>query len=113
MVLFSLMGWFVAYVAASKKAKSEEAICLLSAANAAKAMKDYVAAANLYREAAEHGSKDAQYNLGVFHAKGFGVSKNDEPAAKFFMRRLTKAMLRRKASSTIAAATELACPRII
>jgi hypothetical protein len=45
---------------------------------------DYVKAAQWYREAAENGDPNAQYNLGTMHYHGRGVSQDSAEAARWF-----------------------------
>ena len=46
--------------------------------------KDYAAAANLYRKAAEQGYAIAQYKLGYCCEKGIGTEKNDKEAVNWY-----------------------------
>ena len=46
--------------------------------------KDNDEAVKWYREAAEQGHADAQYNLGYMYEKGLGVKKDKAEAEKWF-----------------------------
>ncbi len=48
--------------------------------------KDYTSAFPLLKKAAEAGSLDAQYNLGIFYENAFGTIKNDSAAAYWFLK---------------------------
>ena len=56
----------------------------LEDANAAHEKGDDATALRLTRAEAEHGSADAQYNLGVIYFTGQGVPRDDTEAAKWF-----------------------------
>jgi localization factor PodJL len=45
---------------------------------------DYQLAARWFRQAADHGVNDSQYNLGILYARGIGVETNMAEAYKWF-----------------------------
>lgn len=47
---------------------------------------DYETALRLFRELADHGQANAQYNVGVMYAKGRGAPQNDAEALQWFRR---------------------------
>ena len=47
---------------------------------------DYAAALREWQPLAEQGDADAQYNLGVMHAEGKGVPRDDRMAAQWYRR---------------------------
>src|SRR3954468_412302 len=53
-------------------------------AGAAYSRGDYATALRLFRQLADQGRANAQYNLGVMYAKGRGVPENDVEAVKWF-----------------------------
>lgn len=44
----------------------------------------YVEAVAAWRELAEHGSAEAQYNLGICYANGWGVAQSREAAVEWY-----------------------------
>jgi len=50
---------------------------------------DYVAAAQLFERAAEHGLADSQYNLGILYETGLGVPMDRVTAYKWYTRAAT------------------------
>ena len=56
----------------------------LEDAFAAQEKGDFATALQLIRPLAEHGSADAQYNLGIMYFTGQGVPKDSAEAAKWF-----------------------------
>ena len=49
-------------------------------------MQDWTQAAHYFRQAAELGDADGQFNLGLSYAQGEGVAQNYDEAAKWWKR---------------------------
>ena len=66
----------------------------------------YVEAVAAWRELAEHGSAEAQYNLGTCYEYGQGVTQSYETVVEWYIKPPSKGMRRRSLTSPCATKTD-------
>jgi uncharacterized protein len=76
--------FLAAAVCAAGLAWSQGAVAQLDPARAAFDKEDYAAAYQLYKPAAEQGTAEAQYRLGIMHKFGWGAARDHSVAARWF-----------------------------